>query len=370
MPVRSSWFSRGCPGWACSSSGSSAFRRWPRRISEQPASIQISPEPRWTFETNSIQPHLTGTLYVGGDIIDENAVLGSKTVSPQECQVDFGVGLHQTLSARNQDVLKALQERKATFGVVKGLCRPIRECVQRDAPRIQGFQERHGTFDRAPEHFGPALEVRPQPGPIVGEIDRTLRNRIGEGLARVHLRIPFRGGHLTQESLHFGGRHQLAKQMPRVPVHENATQVENHVLHTRPMPSISAGLKDDSILTGRLDSASPPAMSTSDLAKKSCVPCKGGVPPLKGKDLEALAAQLPEWTVVEEHHLHREYSFPNFAKALQFVNRVGEVAEKEGHHPDIWFTWGQVKIDILTHAIDGLTESDFVLAAKIEELPR
>jgi len=136
------------------------------------------------------------------------------------------------------------------------------------------------------------------------------------------------------------------------------------------MPSISAGLKDDSILTGRLDSASPPAMSTSDLAKKSCVPCKGGVPPLKGKDLEALAAQLPEWTVVEEHHLHREYSFPNFAKALQFVNRVGEVAEKEGHHPDIWFTWGQVKIDILTHAIDGLTESDFVLAAKIEELPR
>lgn len=109
-------------------------------------------------------------------------------------------------------------------------------------------------------------------------------------------------------------------------------------------------------------------MSASDLAKKSCVPCSGGVPPLKGKELQELASQLPPWTVVEEHHLHREYKFKNFKEALEFVNRVGEVAETEGHHPDIWFTWGKVKIDILTHAIDGLTESDFVLAAKIEEL--
>lgn len=106
------------------------------------------------------------------------------------------------------------------------------------------------------------------------------------------------------------------------------------------------------------------------LSEKSCVPCKGDVPPLSGKELESLAGQLPSWTVVEGHHIHREYGFENFAQALAFVNRVGEVAEAEGHHPDIWFTWGVVKIDIMTHAIDGLTESDFVLGAKIEELPR
>jgi 4a-hydroxytetrahydrobiopterin dehydratase len=106
----------------------------------------------------------------------------------------------------------------------------------------------------------------------------------------------------------------------------------------------------------------------SELARKSCVPCRGGVPPLKGRELDNLRSQLPGWNVVNEHHLSRHYNFPDFAKALAFVNRIGEVAEREGHHPDICFTWGKVDVSTYTHKIDGLTESDFILAAKIEEL--
>jgi 4a-hydroxytetrahydrobiopterin dehydratase len=108
-------------------------------------------------------------------------------------------------------------------------------------------------------------------------------------------------------------------------------------------------------------------MSKEELAEKSCVPCKGDVPPLRGDALASLSKQLPEWEVVREHHLRRAYTFSNFAQALAFVNRVGEVAEAEGHHPNISFTWGKVDIEVFTHAIDGLTESDFVLAAKIEQ---
>lgn len=105
---------------------------------------------------------------------------------------------------------------------------------------------------------------------------------------------------------------------------------------------------------------------SEELANKSCVPCKGGVSPLQGAELEKLSAQLPDWQVVEGHHLRREYGFADFKEALAFVNRVGEIAEAEGHHPDISFTWGKATIEIFTHSIDGLTESDFVLAAKIE----
>ncbi|HEU5451501.1 MAG TPA: 4a-hydroxytetrahydrobiopterin dehydratase [Terriglobales bacterium] len=108
----------------------------------------------------------------------------------------------------------------------------------------------------------------------------------------------------------------------------------------------------------------------ADLASKTCVPCRGGVPPLKGQELAALKAQVPGWETINEHHLHKTYTFPDFAKALAFVNRVGEVAEQQGHHPDILLTWGKVEITIWTHKIDGLTESDFILAAKIEKLPR
>ena len=111
-------------------------------------------------------------------------------------------------------------------------------------------------------------------------------------------------------------------------------------------------------------------MSKEELAQKSCVPCKGDVPPLRGEALQKYSSQLPEWEVVDEHHLRREYDLKNFAEALALVNRIGEVAEAEGHHPNLSFTWGKVEVEIFTHAIDGLTESDFVLAAKVEQLER
>ncbi len=109
----------------------------------------------------------------------------------------------------------------------------------------------------------------------------------------------------------------------------------------------------------------------SELAEKECVPCKGGVPPLKGEALQRLQQQLGAgWNVVQEHHLEKEYTFKNFREALAFTNRVGELAEAQNHHPDIYLAWGKVKITLWTHKIDGLTESDFVMAAKIEGLPR
>lgn len=108
-----------------------------------------------------------------------------------------------------------------------------------------------------------------------------------------------------------------------------------------------------------------------DLAAKTCEPCKGGVPPLTPTEIAPLHAALgADWQVVEHHHLHRKYGFPDFATALTFVNAVGAVAEAEGHHPDITLAWGRVEIDLYTHKIDGLAEADFVLAAKIEQLPR
>jgi 4a-hydroxytetrahydrobiopterin dehydratase len=106
----------------------------------------------------------------------------------------------------------------------------------------------------------------------------------------------------------------------------------------------------------------------SELAAKQCVPCRGGIPPLKGAEIAAFLEKLGgDWTVVDEHHLEKEYGFPDFATALEFTNRVGAIAEREGHHPDIYLSWGKVGIKIWTHKIDGLTESDFVLAAKADE---
>jgi 4a-hydroxytetrahydrobiopterin dehydratase len=105
------------------------------------------------------------------------------------------------------------------------------------------------------------------------------------------------------------------------------------------------------------------------LAEKECVPCKGGMAPLKGKDLQELANQLkPGWNVRNEQQLEREFKFKDFRDALEFTNKVGELAEAQGHHPDIYLSWGKVKLIIWTHKINGLTESDFVLAAKAVEL--
>lgn len=100
-----------------------------------------------------------------------------------------------------------------------------------------------------------------------------------------------------------------------------------------------------------------------------CVPCKGGVPPLKGEELRTLAGELGSgWEVVDQHHLEKEYRFGNFREALDFTDRVGELAEEQGHHPDIHLAWGKVRLEIWTHKIDGLHESDFVLAAKADRL--
>jgi 4a-hydroxytetrahydrobiopterin dehydratase len=109
-------------------------------------------------------------------------------------------------------------------------------------------------------------------------------------------------------------------------------------------------------------------MSPSGLAEKTCVPCRGGVPPLAGDAIDRLLAELGPngWHAVDEHHLEKAYEFADFVTALAFVNRVGAIAEEQGHHPDFELGWGRVGIKIWTHKIDGLTESDFVLAAKCD----
>jgi len=106
----------------------------------------------------------------------------------------------------------------------------------------------------------------------------------------------------------------------------------------------------------------------SELASKECVPCKGGVLPLPEAESAALLDKLGnEWSLIDNHHLEKEYVFKDFREALNFTNRVGELAETQGHHPDVYLAWGKVKLTIWTHKIDGLTESDFVFAAKADK---
>jgi 4a-hydroxytetrahydrobiopterin dehydratase len=104
-----------------------------------------------------------------------------------------------------------------------------------------------------------------------------------------------------------------------------------------------------------------------NLAEMTCVPCQGGVPPLPPEKAAELLGRLGNgWEVVDNHHLTKTYRFKNFADALAFVNRVGAVAEQQNHHPDIYLAWGKVRLEMWTHKIDGLTESDFVFAAKCD----
>lgn len=111
------------------------------------------------------------------------------------------------------------------------------------------------------------------------------------------------------------------------------------------------------------------AASSCALAEQTCTPCRGGVPPLTAAEIEPLAAQLEAgWQVVDHHQLTKTYAFPDFATALAWVNCVGEIAEQQGHHPDIHLRWGEVRIDLWTHKIDGLSPSDFILAAKCDAL--
>lgn len=106
---------------------------------------------------------------------------------------------------------------------------------------------------------------------------------------------------------------------------------------------------------------------TADLAQRHCTPCEGGVDPLKGSDLDEFRDQVHHrWRVVDEHHLEAVFPFKDFEEALRFTNRAGAIAEEEGHHPEICVTWGKATVRIWTHAIDGLSDNDFILAAKYD----
>jgi 4a-hydroxytetrahydrobiopterin dehydratase len=105
-----------------------------------------------------------------------------------------------------------------------------------------------------------------------------------------------------------------------------------------------------------------------ELAQKHCVPCKGGVPPLDAVAVSGYLSQLRGWAVIDGHHLTKVYGFKNFAEALSFADRIGALAEEEQHHPDLCVSWGKLRADVWTHKIDGLTESDFIFAAKIDAL--
>ena len=106
----------------------------------------------------------------------------------------------------------------------------------------------------------------------------------------------------------------------------------------------------------------------NELADGVCIPCSGGVPPLKGDELLSYKEKLDNnWELIDEHHLEKEYLFENFRKALDFTIKIGELAENQNHHPDIYLAWGKVRLTIWTHKIDGLTESDFIFAAKADK---
>ena len=105
------------------------------------------------------------------------------------------------------------------------------------------------------------------------------------------------------------------------------------------------------------------------LVEKRCVPCRGGIPPLPREDAEQLLAETPGWSLNDEATaIERAFRFPDFAAALAFVNRVGELAEAEDHHPDVSFGWGYCRVVFQTHKIKGLHENDFVMAAKVNRL--
>ncbi|MBI2822993.1 MAG: 4a-hydroxytetrahydrobiopterin dehydratase [Acidobacteria bacterium] len=104
------------------------------------------------------------------------------------------------------------------------------------------------------------------------------------------------------------------------------------------------------------------------LIEKKCVPCRGGVPALNPEQIRPLQQQVQRWEVVENHHIRKQFNFPDFKQALDFVNRVGAIAEEEDHHPDICFGWGKAEITTWTHKVNGLTENDFILAAKIDQI--
>ncbi|MFA5553248.1 MAG: 4a-hydroxytetrahydrobiopterin dehydratase [Phycisphaerae bacterium] len=111
------------------------------------------------------------------------------------------------------------------------------------------------------------------------------------------------------------------------------------------------------------------ASNKCSLADKKCLPCTGAVEPLKADALKQLLGQLESgWELIQEHHIEKQYKFKDFKEALDFVNKIGVLAEEQGHHPDVFLAWGKVKLQLWTHKIKGLHESDFVFAAKADRL--
>lgn len=107
---------------------------------------------------------------------------------------------------------------------------------------------------------------------------------------------------------------------------------------------------------------------STELSHKQCKPCQSGEEPLRGNALKAIASRTPDWQIVNETYIQRGFTFPDFRSALEFVNRVGELAEEQGHHPDLFLAWGEVDVKLWTHKIDGLSENDFIMASKINDL--
>lgn len=105
-----------------------------------------------------------------------------------------------------------------------------------------------------------------------------------------------------------------------------------------------------------------------DLLAKKCRPCELDEGKLDSAEIETFMAHVPKWSVRNNHEISRRFKFKNFKEALEFVNKIGALAEEEGHHPDIEFGWGYVEITLFTHAVGGLSENDFIMAAKINEL--
>jgi len=106
---------------------------------------------------------------------------------------------------------------------------------------------------------------------------------------------------------------------------------------------------------------------TTELTRKTCTPCQGGIPPLTPSEVEEFRKQTPEWTVRDDaHRIERTYGFKDFAEAFAFVQRVAELAETEGHHPDVAFGWGYATVSLQTKKIKGLHENDFIMAAKVD----
>lgn len=105
------------------------------------------------------------------------------------------------------------------------------------------------------------------------------------------------------------------------------------------------------------------------LLDKKCKPCEGGMPSLTGSEIKPFLAEIPGWSLIDNKQIQKEYKFKNFLSAVQFINKIANVSEDEGHHPDILLhSWNKVKVMLTTHAIDGLSENDFILAAKLDAL--